>query len=96
MKKILIITALIATTGAHAAQKCEYGTDEAARMRCRWERGTAPEYFAGCYDATAPEIGEAEAAEVCAAEYAQHKENKARLKAERAAKKTQENKGAAQ
>lgn len=88
MKKTLLFLAVIATaTGAHAAQKCEYGTDEAARLRCRWERGTAPEYFAGCYNATAPEIGAAKAAQVCLDEYEQHKENKARLKAERAAKK---------
>lgn len=88
MKKMLLLLAVIATTTtAQAAPKCAHGNDDAARLRCRWERGTAPEYFAGCYDATAPEIGAAKAAKVCAAEYAQHKENKARLKAERAAKK---------
>lgn len=96
MKKILIIAALIATTGAHAAQKCEHGTDEAARLRCRWERHTAPEYFTGCFDILAPLDGAEKAAKVCASEYEQHKENKARLKAERAAKKKQENKEAAQ
>lgn len=71
-----------------------YATRDAARLRCRWERHTAPEYFTGCFDILAPLDGAEQAAKICASEYERHKENKARLKAERATKKTQENKGA--
>ena len=84
MKKIIVAALIAASTAAQAAPKCEYGKDTAARMRCRWERGTAPEYFAGCFDILAPLDGAEKAAKVCASEYEQHKENKAALKAAKA------------
>lgn len=85
MKKTLLFLAVIATaTTAQAAPKCAHGNDDAARLRCRWERHTAPEYFTGCFDILAPLDGAEKAAKVCAAEYAQHKKNKAARKAEKA------------
>lgn len=80
-KTIIAIMAIVITSGASAAPKCQYGNDAASRLRCRWERNTAPEYFTGCYDILAPLDGAEKAAEVCAAEYEQHKANKAARKA---------------
>lgn len=83
MKKITI-AALIATiaTGANAAgKKCEYGNTPDARLLCRYERGTAPEYYTGCVDIAAPEYGIERARDICYHEYEQHKANKAARKA---------------
>lgn len=84
MKKTLLFLAVIATaTTTQAAPKCQHGDDTAARLRCRWERHTAPEYFTGCFDVLAPLDGAERAAKICASEYEQHKANKAARKAEK-------------
>ena len=55
MNKIIVVALIAATaTGANAAgKKCEHGNTPAARMLCRYERGTAPAYYRGCVDMAA-------------------------------------------
>lgn len=79
MKKIAIIMTICATTTqiyATTGTKCAKNLDTVQKLTCQYNNNRAPAYFTGCYDVYAPEVGEEKAAQVCAAEYEQHKHNK--------------------
>lgn len=81
MKKTLLFLAVIATaTTAQAAKKCEHGNAPAARMLCRYERGTAPAYYRGCVDMAAQLKGLNYAARACWDTYESDKAARAQAK----------------